>query len=139
MSSPFNEQLEYAMGALRAQQAKIQQVQRELRQAEFSMRSTDRMVTATVRAQGDLTDLTFHTSEYRSMAPAQLSAAVVEVVAAAQQRATEKVAERFRPFRGAGARLRESMTGGSEFERWFEPLRAMRPPDPDTGQTEEGF
>jgi hypothetical protein len=35
------------------------------------------------------------------------------------------VAETLNPFVGVGAKLRESMTGGSEFEELFAPLRAM--------------
>jgi DNA-binding protein YbaB len=125
MSSPFQDQLDQAMAALREQQAKIGQTQQELRQASFSVRSKDRMVTATVGAQGELRDLKFHSDEYRSMARAELSAALVEVVAAAREQAAAKVAETFQPFLGAGAKLRESMTGGSEFDELFAPLRAM--------------
>jgi DNA-binding protein YbaB len=125
MSSPFQEQLDQAMASLREQQAKIEGAQQKLRQGTFSARSKDRMVTATVDAQGELGELKFHTNEYRSMAPAELSAALVEVVAAARKQAAAKVAETFQPFLGAGAKLRESMTGGSDFEELFAPLRAM--------------
>jgi DNA-binding protein YbaB len=127
MSSPFQGQLDQAMAALQEHQAKMHQAQQALLQASFSARSKDRMVTATVSAQGELRELKFHTDEYRSMARAELSAAVLEVVAAARKQAEGKVAETFRPFMGAGDRLRESMTGGSEFEKLFAPLRAMRP------------
>jgi DNA-binding protein YbaB len=126
MSSPFQDQLDEAMAALREQQTKIQQVQQDLQQASFSVRSKDRMVTATVAAQGELRELKFHSNDYRSMAPAELSAALVEVIAAARKQAAARVAETFQPLLGAGAKLRESMTGGSEFEELFAPLRAMR-------------
>jgi DNA-binding protein YbaB len=125
MSSPFQEQLDQAMAALREQQAKIQRAQEELRQASFSVRSKDRMVTATVDAQGELRDLKFHSDQYRSMASAELSKVLVEVVTAARRQAQAKVADTLHPFAGVGAKLRESMTGGSEFEELFAPLRAM--------------
>ncbi|WP_239643754.1 YbaB/EbfC family nucleoid-associated protein [Nocardiopsis kunsanensis] len=55
--------------------------------------SKDRMVSATVNARGEIADLKFHTDKYRSMAPAELAAAVKDVVERARRDVARQVSD----------------------------------------------
>ena len=127
MTSPFADQIAQAMESLREQQAKMEEVRNELQAATASVTSKDRMVTAKVGPQGQVVALTFHTTAYRSMAPAQLSAVLVDVLNTARADMGEKITESMKSFRGVGDLLRHSMTGGTTLDEVLAPLRAMRP------------
>jgi DNA-binding protein YbaB len=125
--SPFAEQIEQTMAALREQQAKIAETTKELQASTVSVTSKDRMITAVVGAQGQVVSLAFHTTGYRSMAPAELSKALTDVLNEARADMGEKVTESMRSFQGLGEMLRNSMTGGTELDELLAPLQAMRP------------
>ncbi|MCX4745830.1 YbaB/EbfC family nucleoid-associated protein [Kitasatospora sp. NBC_01287] len=126
-ASPFADQIEQAVAALREQQAKMAETTRELQESTASVTSKDRMVTAVVGAQGQVVSLTFHTTAYRSMAPAQLSGLLTDVLNEARADMGAKVTESMRSFEGLGELLRTSMTGGTELDELLAPLQAMRP------------
>jgi DNA-binding protein YbaB len=127
MSSPLPEQIEQAMGRLKDHRARMEEVRAELRAASASVTSKDRMVTASVGPQGQVVSLTFHTTAYRSMAPAELAGVLVDVLNEARARIGEQVVETMRSVSGIGEVLRHSMTGGTELEKLLAPLYAMRP------------
>ncbi|WP_406207955.1 YbaB/EbfC family nucleoid-associated protein [Kitasatospora sp. NBC_01560] len=127
MAFSYAEQIEQAMNELAEQQAKMTAKAKELEVATASVTSKDRMVTAVVGAQGQVVSLTFHTSAYRSMAPAELSRVLVEVLNTARADIGERVIEGMSSFSGLDELLRSSMTGGTELDDLLEPLRAMRP------------
>ena len=77
---------------------------------------------ATVDGTGRLTELKFHTEGYRSMAPAELSAAIVEVVGRAQQQMASRVAQVYGAFAPEGIDTETAMRGGLDPE---ETLRRM--------------
>jgi DNA-binding protein YbaB len=142
MSSPLQEQVEQAMTRLTEHRARMEEVRAELRAANASVTSKDRMVTAVVGAQGQIVSLTFHTTAYRSMAPAELGAALVDVLNEARARIGDEVLTTMRSVSGMGEVLRHSMTGGTELDKLLAPLYAMRPgadgqePDRRTGKQE---
>ncbi|MFE2413408.1 YbaB/EbfC family nucleoid-associated protein [Kitasatospora sp. NPDC059408] len=125
--SPFAQQIEEAMETLRVQQARIEEATRKLQAETVSVTSKDRMITAVLGAQGEVVSLTFHTTAYRSMAPAQLSAALTDVLNRARADMGAKVTESLGTFEGLGEMLRTSMTGGTELDELLAPLQAMRP------------
>ncbi|WP_275041849.1 YbaB/EbfC family nucleoid-associated protein [Nocardiopsis potens] len=59
--------------------------------------SKDRMVSAKVNARGEIDELRFHTSKYRTMAPAELSAAVLDVIGRARAEMEQRVADALGP------------------------------------------
>ncbi|GAA1988679.1 YbaB/EbfC family nucleoid-associated protein [Kitasatospora viridis] len=126
-TSPFAEQIEQAMVTLREQQAKLAEATRELQAATATVTSKDRMVTAVVGSQGEVVSLTFHTTAYRTMAPAQLGAVLTDLLNEARADLGARVLEAMRSFDGVGEALRTSMTGGTELEDLLAPLQAMRP------------
>jgi DNA-binding protein YbaB len=125
--SPFAEQIEQAMTTLREQQAKLAEATAELQASTASVTSKDRMVTAVVGGQGQVVSLTFNTTAYRSMAPAELSKVLTDVLNEARADMGAKVLESMRSFDGLGEMLRGSMTGGTELDELLAPLQAMRP------------
>jgi DNA-binding protein YbaB len=127
MSSPLQEQVEQAMTRLTEHRARMEEVRAEMKTANASVTSKDRMVTAVVGAQGQVVSLTFHTTAYRSMAPAELGAALVDVLNEARARIGDEVLATMRSVSGMGEILRHSMTGGTELEKLLAPLYAMRP------------
>lgn len=134
MTSPLRDQLDAAMTEVRAYQEKLLAARREAGEATVSVRSKDRMFTVTLGGQGELRDIKFHTTDYGSMPPAQLSALLVETVNSAREQLAAKVRATFEPLSGVGTALRTSMTGGSELDGVLGPLREMLRPPGDEGK-----
>ncbi|MFI9274319.1 YbaB/EbfC family nucleoid-associated protein [Kitasatospora sp. NPDC052896] len=112
MESPFAEQIRQAMASLQEHRARMQEAQLELQAATASVTSEDRMVTAVVGPQGQVVSLTFHTDDYRDMAPEQLGRVLTDVLNEARAQMGEKVIATMRDFQGTGDMLRQSMVGG---------------------------
>ncbi|MFC8448890.1 YbaB/EbfC family nucleoid-associated protein [Kitasatospora sp. NPDC057223] len=127
MSFSFAEQLESVMAEMMEQQARMLAAQQELQAATASAMSKDRMVTAKVGPQGEVVSLTFHTSDYRTMAPAQLATVLTDVLNEARARMGEQVMKSMSAFEGVGDLLRESLTGPTDLDEVLAPLIAMRP------------
>lgn len=89
-----NYDLQGAIADLRAEQARIQEAGERMTSVTGSAKSKDRIVTATVDAQGRLTDLKLAGTRYRQLAPAELASRIVETVRAAQEDAARVSAER---------------------------------------------
>jgi len=87
MFSPLHNDVTGALEELRAQQDKIAAAVGKLDEVTATASSKDRTVTATVDGQGRLTDLDFQGRRWREMAPKELGAKIVEVVAEAQREA----------------------------------------------------
>lgn len=85
------------------------------------------MVTAKVGAQGQVVSLTFNSTAYRSMAPAQLGALLTDLLNEARAEIGDRVMSSMSSFRGIGEALRASMTDGTELDELLAPLRSMRP------------
>lgn len=144
MTSSFMEQLEETMAALAEQQTRMAEAAAELRAATASATSKDRMVTAKVGPHGEVLGLTFHSTAYQTMAPAQLSAVLTDVLNEARARMGDRVARSMRGFEGVGESLRVSLTGdegevfgaggGLDLDTLLAPLTAMRPGDPATAK-----
>jgi DNA-binding protein YbaB len=129
MSSSMREQLDEAMDEVRAQQRRLQEARRKAAAATVSLRSQDRLLTVTVAGQGEVRDIAFHSTDYAAMAPAQLSAVLVETINTARAQLAEQVRATFEPLSTVGTALRSSMLGGSEAGDLMGAIRElMRPP-----------
>lgn len=130
MAIDFESVLKDAMSALHGQRDKMLAAKRELDAATASVTSKDHMVSVTVGPQGQVVSLTFHTKAYQSMAPAELSAALVTVLNEARAEMGAHVIEHIKGFEDFSGHLR-SVTGLSgmpgDMEELLKPLRAMRP------------
>ncbi|MFF1908935.1 YbaB/EbfC family nucleoid-associated protein [Kitasatospora sp. NPDC058218] len=127
MSNPFAEQIAQAMAEMQSELARAEEMQKEMNELTASVTSKDRMVTVKVGSQGQVVSMTFHTNDYREMAPAELAKVLTDSLNEARAAVGEQVAERIGRFDGMGETLRLSMTGGTELDEILEPLWAMRP------------
>jgi hypothetical protein len=101
--------------------AAIVDAQRRVAELAVSVRSRDRSVTVGLGAGGVLSELTFHTTAYRDMAPAELSRLLLDTVSAARAEYAAQVADAMAPVReGAVLPFEDVMAGRfdiSEFLR----------------------
>ncbi|MFI6156396.1 YbaB/EbfC family nucleoid-associated protein [Kitasatospora sp. NPDC051170] len=137
MAFSYAEQIEQAMTRLTEQQAKMTEAARELQNATATATSKDRMVSVTVGAQGQVVSMTFHTTGYRSMAPAALASLLTDLLNTARADIGDRITETMGSFKGLGESLRASLSGGTELDDLFAPLRQMRPGFADEAAAEE--
>ncbi|GAA1995105.1 hypothetical protein [Catenulispora subtropica] len=101
--------------------AVIADAQRKVADLAVSTRSRDRSLSVGLGPGGVLTELTFHTTGYREMAPAELSRLVLDTVAAARAEYAAQVAEVMAPVREGAALPFDDIVAGtfdiSEFLR----------------------
>jgi hypothetical protein len=95
---PIEERLANAMTALESTRAAVADADAALRAASETAVSQDRSVEITVGPQGEVTALKFNDGKYRSMAPAQLSAVILETLGQARSRMTRRVVDAYRPI-----------------------------------------
>jgi DNA-binding protein YbaB len=93
MFSPLHNEMTVAMRDLRAKQEQIAAALTGLQEATATATSKDRAIKATVDGQGRLTEVAFNGQRWRDMAPKELGAKIVEVVAEAQRNAAQSVNE----------------------------------------------
>ncbi len=93
MPTPMQGDLEAALAELRAGTARIREASDRMHAVTGTATTKDRMVSATVDSQGKLVDLTLKGTRYRQMAPAELTARIVETVREAQEQAARDSAE----------------------------------------------
>src|SRR5262245_45453526 len=110
MFSSFENEMTGALGELRAKQEEIAAALAKLQETTASATSKDRMLKATVDGQGRLTELAFNGTRWREMAPKELGAKIVEVVADAQRGAAAATSELMGGLVPAGMDLEELRT-----------------------------
>ncbi|MFE4516333.1 YbaB/EbfC family nucleoid-associated protein [Kitasatospora sp. NPDC056783] len=123
----MSEELGQAVEAMRAHRQRAEKAQIELARSSATVTSKDRMVTVEVGPQGQVLALTFHTTGYQEMAPAQLAKSLTDLLNEARARMGDQVVRAMKEFEGVGDVLRLSLTGGSSLDQLLEPLRSMMP------------
>lgn len=117
--STYSEQMEQALARLREDQEKVARASASLASATEEAVSKDRAISAKVDSQGELVELKFRSSSYKSMAPAELSAAVMDVVKRARDRMQDRVTEAYAPFAPEGIDMDAARACG------FDPARML--------------
>jgi DNA-binding protein YbaB len=123
----MEDRLQQALANIRDEQEKMSQAKSELAAARSSVTSPDHMVTATVGARGELHELKFHLTKYRSMPPDELSHVLVTVINKARAQMTEKVVTTFQPMLANLVNVRAAMSADTEVEQVFSRLWEDRP------------
>ncbi|MER6671562.1 YbaB/EbfC family nucleoid-associated protein [Streptomyces sp. NPDC000983] len=98
MSQPMQDRVARAMAHLKAAEEAAASARAELDAASVTARSTDRSVRVSVGAKGELTGLEFLDGKYRTMAAAQLSAAVLEAANSARAEMARRVVATLDPI-----------------------------------------
>ncbi|MEN8651635.1 YbaB/EbfC family nucleoid-associated protein [Streptomyces sp. 21So2-11] len=137
MSNPMEEHLAEALAEFEETRAKLSEAGAAAARISATVMSKDRSVEATVGAQGQLTNLRFPSTQYRTMPPAQLASVLMATIGAARTQATEQLMDVYRPFGPIPGMspTGEASTGGDGFqdlnwEELFAPLREEGLPTP---------
>jgi len=133
MSTPLRQQLDAALANLRVQQTRIQAASEQLAKATATATSKDRAIEATVDSQGRLTALKLNGTGYRKLAPAELTARIVDTVRSAQDAAARQAADALTGLLptdlGGGLGPGGSSDGGWDIDAMFEAAaRAVQEP-----------
>ncbi|MDN3271144.1 YbaB/EbfC family nucleoid-associated protein [Streptomyces sp. MA15] len=104
MSQPMEDRVAQAMAHLKAAEEAAASARAELDAASATARSADRSVRVSVGAKGELTSLEFLDGKYRTMAAAQLSAAVLEAANTARAEMARRVVDVLDPLTRMTAR-----------------------------------
>ncbi|MFJ9082893.1 YbaB/EbfC family nucleoid-associated protein [Streptomyces sp. NPDC102384] len=133
MAEPLEKRLEKAMVELQEAQEAIARTERELRQASFSVLSSDRAVRATVGPQGELTGIEFLENKHRDMSAQELAARVLEASSAARTKMNRHVMKAMAPFAEPSSHVPELKGFELDWERIFGP-EVLRDDDEDTAR-----
>ncbi len=87
MTSPFESMINEMLAEIQKQRENLARLQQGAPEISGSARSKRRQVSATVDAKGELIELTFHGTGYRSLAPAELATIIVDTVRDAREEA----------------------------------------------------
>lgn len=117
---------------LRRTQRSLSEASASLESADAEAVSRDRMVSARVNARGEVAELRFHTSKYRTMAPAELSAAVLDVIGRAREEMERRVSEAFADLAPGSSEARAEVVNGGDPARLLAELglRSRAPEEP---------
>jgi DNA-binding protein YbaB len=102
MTNPLASQLEEMLNEYQKARTSMQEVQERMRTATVTVKSDNKMVSVSVDARGELTDLTFHTRAYRTMAPAELSKVLLATVTKARAAVMDQLREVMAPVMPKG-------------------------------------
>ncbi|MFF3503124.1 YbaB/EbfC family nucleoid-associated protein [Streptomyces sp. NPDC003247] len=116
---PVEDRLAQALQALESTRAAVADAERRLREASVTVTSKDRSVEVTVGAQGELRALRFQDGKYRSMAPAQLSAVLMETIGRARARMARQVVDTYRPISESVPRITDMPGAEIDWDRLF--------------------
>ncbi|MEU3598521.1 YbaB/EbfC family nucleoid-associated protein [Streptomyces sp. NPDC006798] len=98
MTNHWEARLAEALTEFEETREQLNRASAEATRISVTVTSKDRSVEATVGAQGELRSLRFPTSRYRSMAPAELSGALMSTIAQARREAAAQLIDLYRPF-----------------------------------------
>ncbi|MFC3995817.1 YbaB/EbfC family DNA-binding protein [Nocardiopsis sediminis] len=96
--------------------------------------SKDRAISAKINAEGDLVELKFRTNAYKSMAPAELSAAITDVIKSARDRMQDRVLKAYAPFAPEGIDMEAARSGGFDPAQMLADLGLDKLDFPDQGR-----
>jgi DNA-binding protein YbaB len=120
MTVDGNYSLAEATAELRRQQERLQEVRSRLEEGKTKVTSKDGMITVTLDSRGSVASIAFNTAKFRRMAPAELGAALVQVIQQAQTQAQEQVMSAYRSLMPRGLGLDDLMSGKSDFSKMFD-------------------
>jgi DNA-binding protein YbaB len=99
------------MAELARTQERLQAVRTRLEKKPAKVTSKDGMITVVLDERGEVTSIAFNTAKFRRMAPAELGAALVEVIGKARAEGRDRVISAYRSFLPEGMDLEKIMSG----------------------------
>jgi DNA-binding protein YbaB len=120
MTADTNFNFTDAVAELRRQQAQLQDVSSKLQESKTTFRSKDGAITVGLDGSGEITSISFNTTKFRRMAPAELGSALVETIRQARAQSRERVLSAYRSFIPAGVGLDDLLSGKRDFSGAFD-------------------
>jgi|SRR5712691_10444116 len=104
------------MAELFRTQEQFQSAHARLMEKPVKVTSKDGMIAVMLDARGEVTSIAFNTAKFRRMAPAELGAALVEVISRARAEGRSQVVSAYRQFLPEGMDLEKIMSGKLDME-----------------------
>jgi hypothetical protein len=124
MSDPYAAEYERLYADYQQRYQRIVETQRRLREISCTATSPRKSVSVTVGHGGVVTDVSFPTSAYKQLPPAELASVVLETITAARELATAEAATIVAPSVPEGVNVHALLSGSMD-------LQSLLPKDPD--------
>jgi hypothetical protein len=121
-SSAMHNMIDEAARELRRQRERLETIRKKVDGSTTKVTSKDRLVTVTIGQGGNVESIEFNSQKFRRMAPAELSAVLVETISQAQTQGRERLYRAFRPLlpKGMGLDFGGTVTGKTTLEQMYE-------------------
>jgi DNA-binding protein YbaB len=120
MSAQPHESFQEAVNELRRSQERLRSLRGELQSKATKVTSKDGMVTVTLDGKSEVTSIAFNTAKFRRMAPAELSAVLVETISRARSEGRARVLDAYRSMFPNGLDVDAVMSGKFSVDKIFD-------------------
>jgi DNA-binding protein YbaB len=120
MSAQPHESFQDAVDELRRSQERLRSLRGEMQSKATKVTSKDGMVTVTLDGKSEVTSITFNTAKFRRMAPAELSAVLVETISRARSEGRSRVIDAYKSMFPKGMDIDGIMTGKFNTDKIFD-------------------
>lgn len=120
MSAQPHESFQEAVNELRRSQERLRSLRDQMQSKATKVTSKDGMVTVTLDGRSEVTSIAFNTVKFRRMAPAELSAVLVETINRARSEGRARVIDAYRSMFPNGMDLDAVMTGKFNMDKMFD-------------------
>ena len=139
MSNEGYDLIKQAAADLDRKQRRLREIREELARTPTKVSSADRSLTVELDAVGELASIKFNSQRYRRMAPAELSATLVETIRRARAESRERFIGAFAEMLPAGIDRQQVRNGKPDLDQLFDDARrqaselvaSLRAPDDD--------
>ncbi len=120
MSSKPHESFQEALDELRRSQERLRSLRTDMQSKATKVTSKDGMVTVTLDGRSEVTSIAFNTAKFRRMAPAELSAVLVETISRARSEGRTRVIDAYRSMFPEGTDIDAIMSGKFNVDKIFD-------------------
>ena len=120
MSAQPHESFQDAVNELRRSQENLRSLREQMQSKKTKVTSKDGMVTVTLDDKSEVTSIIFNTAKFRRMAPAELSAVLVETISRARAEGRSRVIDAYKSMLPKGMDIDGIMTGKFNADKIFD-------------------
>jgi DNA-binding protein YbaB len=120
MSAQPHESFQEAVNELRRSQERLRSLRGEMQSKATKVTSKDGMVTVALDGKSEVTSITFNTAKFRRMAPAELSAVLVETISRARSEGRSRVIDAYKSMFPKGMDIDALMSGKFSTDKIFD-------------------
>jgi DNA-binding protein YbaB len=120
MSAQPHESFQEAVSELRRSQERLRSLRGEMESKATRVTSKDGMVTVTLDGRSEVTSIAFNTAKFRRMAPAELSAVLVDTIRRARTDGRARTIDAYRSMFPTGMDIDAIMNGKFSVDKIFD-------------------